>query len=578
LASAAYAGDLRHEAGERAGRQRRRLADNAAPMLTRARAGRFLGAHWPPLVALVATLAYAVLVIGFGLDFRPLHNDEGVTLGVASRPSARDVLRVAVDLRHGPPLHYLVVHASLLWRTDMLGLRLPSALFGIVAVAVSYGFGREAVGRSGGAIVAVVTASSPITIHLGQFARGYTAMIAGAYASAWLMLVLVRTGRARWVVPYALAALMLVSAHPFGLFALLTELVLMAGFAAVRLRHGLAGQRRLAAATAAALVLGGLALVLLRHLYAPLQNKYRVGSGSPVIDLASARFWQRLGDAASGSSHVIFGAALGAATLLGLAALAFRDRRAALLAGVWLALPLALLAVLTAASTDFAPERHLSFLLPGYAVALAGFAHELRRRTSRRYGTWITAAVMAALLAPGWAADHNELADFNPNLRNASLFMAGRFGDTDVLATTAGALSPAEDPRLMGAYAVLAAPNTTPLAHWQHVGSLRGCKLVQRLDQRHTVDRLWLMLSVRKPGHVGTALRAAGADVHGFGAFLVISDVPREPTVLSALSTARYLYRQALLADPAAYDYDIRRMVRLYRHAADLEASGSCGA
>jgi Dolichyl-phosphate-mannose-protein mannosyltransferase len=545
-------------------------------MLTRARAGRILRTHWPPLVALVATLAYAVLVIGFGLDFRPLHNDEGVTLGVASRSSALDVLRVAVDDRHGPPLHYLLVHAALLWRHDILGLRMPSALFGILAVAASYGFGRELIGRSGGAVVAVVTASSPITIHLGQFARGYTAMIAGAYASAWLMLVLVRTGKARWVVPYALAALMLVSAHPFGLFALLTELVLMAGFAAVRLRHGLAGQRRLAAATGAAILLGGLALVLLRHLYAPLQNKYGVGSGMPVIDLTSAGFWQRLGNAATGSSHPVFAVALGIATLLGLAALAFRDRRAAVFAAVWLVLPLALLSVLTAASNDFAPERHLSFLLPGYAVALAGFAHEVRRRAGTRYGAWVAAAVVAALLAPGWTADQNELANFNANLRNASLFMAGRFGETDVLATTAGTLSQAEDPRLVGAYAVLAAPGSAPLSSWQHVGSLRGCKLARRLGQRHAVDRLWLMLSVSEPRRVGAALRARGADVHGFGNFLVVSELPRVPTVLSALSTAQYLYRSAVLADPKAYD--VRRMVRLYRHAADLEASGACSA
>jgi hypothetical protein len=543
-------------------------------MLTRDRAGRLLRAHWPPLVAGVATLAYAALVIGFGLDFRPLHNDEGVTLGVASRRSALDVLRVAVDHRHGPPLHYLVVHASLLWRHDILGLRLPSALFGILAVALSYGFGRELLGRSGGAVVAVVTASSPITIHLGQFARGYTAMIAGAYASAWLMLLLVRTGRARWVLPYALAALMLVSAHPFGLFALLSELVLMAGFAAARLRHGLAGQRRLAAATGAAIVLGGLSLVLLRHLYAPLQSKYRVGSGGAVIDLTSTRFWQRFGDAATGSSHVIFAIALGVATLLGLAALAVRDRRAAAFVGVWLVLPLALLSVLTAASNDFAPERHLSFLLPGFAAALAGFGYEVRRRVGARYGTWIAAAVVAALLGPGWVADHNELANFNANLRNASLYMAGRFGPTDVLATTAGTLSQAEDPRLVGAYAVLAAPNSSPLSSWQHVGSLRGCKLVRRLGQRHAVGRLWLMLSVSEPRRVGAALRARGADVHGFGTFLVVSELPRAPTVLAALSTAQYLYRSAVLADPKAYD--VRRMVRLYRHAADLEASGAC--
>ena len=91
-------------------------------MLTRDGAGRILRARWPPLVALTATLAYAVVVIGFGLDFRPLHNDEGVTLGVASRASALDVLRVAVDHRHGPPLHYLLVHAALAWR-----LRHPGA-------------------------------------------------------------------------------------------------------------------------------------------------------------------------------------------------------------------------------------------------------------------------------------------------------------------------------------------------------------------------------------------------------------------------------------------------------------------
>src|SRR5579871_356860 len=134
-------------------------ADNAAPMLTRDRVGGFLRARWPPLLALAATIAYAVVVIGFGLDFRPLHNDEGVTLGVASRPSALDVLRVAVEHRHGPPLHYLLVHAALAWRHDILGLRLPSALLGIAAVALSYGFGRELVGRAGGAVIAVVMAS-----------------------------------------------------------------------------------------------------------------------------------------------------------------------------------------------------------------------------------------------------------------------------------------------------------------------------------------------------------------------------------------------------------------------------------
>ena len=87
-------------------------------------------------------MGYAILVVGFGLDFRPLHHDEVVTLHVAGQPSVGDVLHVAIWDRHGPPLHYLVVHASLDWRHDILGLRLPSALFGILAVGLAYGCGR----------------------------------------------------------------------------------------------------------------------------------------------------------------------------------------------------------------------------------------------------------------------------------------------------------------------------------------------------------------------------------------------------------------------------------------------------
>jgi hypothetical protein len=387
------------------------------------------------------------------------------------------------------------------------------------------------------------------------------------------MLVLVRTGRARWVVPYALAALMLVSAHPFGLFALFSELVVMAGLAAARLHRGVRAQWQAAAAVATAAVLGALALLLLRHLYSPLQGKYGVGNGGPVIRVGAHRFWERLGDAASGSVHVGFGIALGAAALLGLLALAVRNRRAAWVAAVWLVLPIVLLSLLTASSHDFAPERHLSFLLPGYAVALAGFALEVRR-LARRPGPILATAALAALLAPGWVADHNELANFNADLRDASLYMAARFGPTDMLATTAGTLPNGEDARLIGAYAALAAPDSSPLSSWQHVGSERGCKLVHRLDQHGGAGLLWMMMSVSEPTVVGPALRIAGARVRGFGTFLVVTAAPPYPTVLSALQTARRLWHQAVEADPSAYD--VRRMVRLYRHAAALDASRQC--
>jgi hypothetical protein len=83
------------------------------------------------------------------------------------------------------------------------------------------------------------------------------------------------------------------------------------------------------------------------------------------------------------------------------------------------------------------------------------------------------------------------------------------------------------------------------------------------------------MMTVSDPAAVGAALRAAGAHVHGFGPFLVVSKAPHKPTVLSADLAARYLWHKAVLADPTAFD--VRRMVRLYRHAATVQAAGDCG-
>ena len=220
---------------------------------------RFLTARWPVLTGAAATIAYGVAVLGFGLVFRPLHNDEGVTLEVASHVSAHQVLDIAVNYRHGPPLHYLLVHASLLWRDDMLGLRLPSALLGILAVALAYGFGRELLGRYGGAPVAVIVATSPVVVHLGQFARGYTAMLAASFGSLWLLLVLLRTRRARYIAPYALSALLLAAAHPFGLFALASELVILALLGIAPLVVRWREQRRALVTLAAALLAAAVA-------------------------------------------------------------------------------------------------------------------------------------------------------------------------------------------------------------------------------------------------------------------------------------------------------------------------------
>lgn len=543
------------------------------PPVSTARLRAFFVRRWPPLVAAASVLAYGIAILGFGLDYRPLQSDEGVTLGVATEPSSADVLRTAIDTRHGPPLHYLLVHFSLLWRDDMLGLRLPSALLGILAVALSYPAGRELLGRAGGAAVSVIVATSPIVVHLGQFARGYTAMIAAAFASLWILLVLLRTGRL-WLVPaWVIVAVLLVAAHPFGLFALASELVILVVLGlGPRLREWRV-QRRPLVVFGVSLVLGAAALLVLRHVYAPLQNKYGVGHGGAVIDLASSGFWYRLGSHVAGTSLTAVQLALGVATLAGLVVLARVNPRAAIVAGIWLVLPLVALSLLTANSADFAPERHLSFMLPGYAVALAGLVQEVGRRLP---GRWAIAGVLACalLIVPGAVAGVNDLRDFNSDLRQASLELASQFGPHDVLLTTAGAASRGEDPRLYEAYAMLAAPDSSPLAGWPRLSRPRECALVGQVRSRQPPQRVWFLGRADEPLRLAAALRSAGAQVRVFGSFVIASAPVDPPTTLRALGAGYQLMSAAARAQRDVPDF--RRVAGMYRTARALANAGDC--
>jgi hypothetical protein len=533
----------------------------------------FLARYWPSLLAAAATLGYAVAILGFGLDFRPLHNDEGVTLAVASEHSAADVLRSAIEVRHGPPLHYLLVHASLAWRDDILGLRLPSAVLGILAVPLSYAAGRELLGRPGGAAVSVIVATSPIVVHLGQFARGYTAMIAFSFASLWILLVLIRTRRG-WLVPaYAVVALLLVASHPFGLFALASELVLLAIFTLGREPSRWRAEPRRLIVPGAALVVGLAVFLALRQAYAPLQNKYQVGQGGPVVHLGSAAFWSRLGEHASGTKIPAFELLLAAAVVVGVIVLALTNRRAAIVAGVWLVLPLALLSVLTASSPDFAPERHLSFLAPGYSIALAGLVVEVARRLPRWWTVgWIAAATL--LIVPGVWADRNDLGNFDSSLRNASLALASQFTAHDVLLTTAGLAEPGEDARLYGAYAALEAQNDSALARWRRSARASGCPLVFQAEQVPRPQYVWMLARPANPEYLARGLERIGATATVYGSYVIArAKVPRR-TPKNALYVGNRMWKTAVSSQPTVHDF--HRMVELYRQAWHYSRRGVC--
>ena len=428
-------------------------------MLTRDGAGRILRARWPPLVALAATLAYAVVVIGFGLDFRPLHNDEGVTLGVASRASAIDVLRVAVDHRHGPPLHYLLVHASL-----VVALRHPGPAPAVGGArhrrggdqlrlrARAGGPGRRCGRRRRHRLVADHDPPRPVRARLHRHDRGRVReRVADAGAHPHRDGALGRAVRA-----HGAAARIRAPVRPLR--------ALLGARADGHLRRSAPAPRPGRAAPAGRRGGGG-----------ARARRARAPAPAAPVRAPAEQVRRRLGDV---RHQARLAAVLGAVRRLRVRLGARRLRRRA-------------------------GRRHRCSAWPRLRSATGGRrssrrcgscsrccsspSSPRRRATSPRSGTcrsccpgtrwrspgsrsscapvpatgsarWSPPRPSRCCLAPGWVADHNELADFNADLRDASLYMADRFGPDDVLATTAGTLSQAEDPRLVGAYAVLAAP------------------------------------------------------------------------------------------------------------------------
>jgi hypothetical protein len=237
--------------------------------------------------------------------------------------------------------------------------------------------------------------------------------------------------------------------------------------------------------------------------------------------------------------------------------------------------PIASLAVLTATSQDFAPERHLSFLIPGYAAAVAAFLLEVARRGGRR-GPWLAGAVGVTLLAPGAVALVNDIGTFTPDLRDASLYLGSNFGQNDVLLSTGGVPEKGVDPRLYGAYASLEAPGGSTLADWQDVGQESQCHLVDQLSQRPRPDGAWVMLRSPDPATLAARLDSVGfVDIRTFGQFVVGRRPLARHTTISALSAGVLGYRVAKVLSPDTLDFG--ELLSTYRLArAEARAAGGC--
>lgn len=83
------------------------------------------------------------------------------------------------------PNYFLLLSSLVPQQADFTALRLPSALFGALAVGVVYAIGRRVAGRFAGVVAALLMALAPTQVQYGQEARSYALLLLLIAVALW---------------------------------------------------------------------------------------------------------------------------------------------------------------------------------------------------------------------------------------------------------------------------------------------------------------------------------------------------------------------------------------------------------
>jgi hypothetical protein len=420
------------------------------------------------------TLGVTAIAAGLGaflllrLHALPPHEDETLAFFV-SHGSPVDMLRTVLGERGGAPLHYVLAYLAGLVDPGLTSLRLVSVAFAVASVPAIAALVARLADRRTALLAALVASTSWAMLYHGIYGRMYSLFLFTATLSLLLLLrALERDTAGRWAA-WAAAMLALLATQPYGALVLASA---VAYVALLRARRPLP-LRRASLALAAVLVL---ALPLWRT-YALLASRFEVGLGERGSELGSPLdvleyLWDVFGDFTAGALVVSIPIALVAA--LGLVTIARSRPEAALLTGAVALVPVVALLAAGSGPGVSLETRHLIFLLPFAAMAIAAGLLRLGALAGRA-GPGVVAALLGFLLAAQivWGLDRTRwLYTGEPSER-----AEGRAAAADWLAANGRA-----DDVLLGY-------EPTYLDAWEH-GAPFGRIFVPRADAKLALEAL----------------------------------------------------------------------------------------
>lgn len=322
----------------------------------------------------------------------PPHEDETLALFVGSRPLG-ELLDIVLEERGGAPLHFLLAAAASHSGGGLTALRLVSAVFAVASIPLIAALARRLTDRTTALAATVVASASWIVLFHGIYGRMYSLFLfTSALSFLALLWALERNGAWRFAL-WGLAALACVASHPYGALVLASQGL-----------YVLAVRQRLKAALVAFTSVGVIGtpfwLADLR-----LANRFDVGVGGgnggklgsplPVLEYLT----EVAGDFTSG--WWLLRAPIIVLAIAGFVALWRRRRASAVLVACVAGTP-ALAMLLARLGSSASPEsRHLIFVLPFFATALAAAVVA----ATRRWGPSVAIFGLLSLVVAevGWA-------------------------------------------------------------------------------------------------------------------------------------------------------------------------------
>ncbi|MDG1462858.1 MAG: glycosyltransferase family 39 protein, partial [Gammaproteobacteria bacterium] len=169
-----------------------------------------------------AILLLAITLRFFDLDAREVWLDEAFSWNQASMGFAEMLSSVARDVH--PPLYQAVLWVNTrIFGESPFALRLPSAIFSCIAVAMTYFFTCRISTKTAALLAMTFTTISTFQLWYAQEARMYSLLAMLTLGSMIMLLCLLKETSKRNLAGYILLSVLLLYTHVYGIFILLAQ-------------------------------------------------------------------------------------------------------------------------------------------------------------------------------------------------------------------------------------------------------------------------------------------------------------------------------------------------------------------